>query len=178
MTTPRPTLLLGTLLVLVAATMATSDTRPTPGLASYVLFATQDIRSSGFQVDCGNIGAEGDLTMRRTLVAPSSELSAGRVFALGSGAACNVRQLFLHPDAPTGQPCGVPTAFTGPILQPDDAAQQCGFPVSFQPSADPDRDILVDPGATTVLPPGSYRDVRVRGAAGGAGSLILQGGEY
>lgn len=176
--TPRRNLLLSGLFVLLAAAMATSDSRPNPTLASYVLFATQDIRSSGFQVDCGNIGAEGDVTMRRALVAPGSDLAAGRVFVLGEAGACNVRQVFLHPDAPAGQPCGTPTLFTGPILPPGDAAQQCGFPLSFQPSADPAGDVLVEPGETRTLSPGAYRDVRVRGAAGGAGALVFTGGAY
>ncbi len=178
MTTSMWKLLLGGLLVTAFATVATSDSRPNPDLESYVLFATQDIRSRGFQADCGNIGVEGDLTLRRSLLGHGGDLAAGRVFVLGQGVSCNVRQLFLHPDAPAGQPCGVPTLFTGPILQPQDAAQQCGFPARFECGKDPAGDVLVDPGETVTLPPGRYRDVRVRGAAGRAGTLLLQGGEY
>src|SRR5262249_20749731 len=124
-------LLLGALLALVCVTVATSDTRPNSSLDSYVFFASQDIHTRGFQVDCGNVGTDGDLILRRPLVAGGGDLAAGRVFAIGTGVTCNVRNFFLHPDAPAGQPCGIPTPFTGPILQPGDAAEQCDFPTTF-----------------------------------------------
>src|SRR5262249_12740261 len=68
--------------------------------------------------------------------------------------------------------------FTGPILQPEDAATQCAFPDTFDPSTDPADDRSVDPGSTLSLPPGRYHDIVVRGSAGQAGTLLLEGGEY
>jgi hypothetical protein len=178
MTTSRLKLLLSLTLAVTSATVATSDTRPNTRLDSYAVFATQDLRTRGLTVDCGNVGVEGDVQLRRTLVVSDGELSAGRVFTLGTGVSCSTRQLFLHADAPAGQPCGVPTLFTGPILGAEDAAAQCEFPTRFECSNDPATDVLVGPGEIRVLPPGKYRDIRVRGAAGRAGTLVLQGGEY
>src|SRR5262249_29166820 len=121
---------------------------------------------------------DGDLVLRRPLVGGGGDLAAGRVFAIGDGVTCNVRNLFLHPDAPPSQPCGTPTLFTGPILQPEDAATQCAFPDTFHPSTDAADDRSVDPGSTLSLPPGRYHDIVVRGSAGQAGTLLLEGGEY
>src|SRR5262249_7355762 len=111
-------LLLGALFALVCVTVATSDTPPNSSLDSYVLFASQDIHTRGFQVDCGNVGTDGDLILRRPLVAGGGDLAAGRVFAIGSGVTCNVRNFFLHPDAPAGQPPRLPPPLHGPAPPP------------------------------------------------------------
>jgi hypothetical protein len=170
---------LGALSALLVTTVspAVPADRPDPDLQSYVLFATQDIRTRGLRVRGGNVGVNaGRLIIRRELDAPSSQVIADTVEFLPINS-CVAGELFAN--FPTSGPCGPAKPFTGPIFGPNDSVTQaCGFPPPFACDPTGPKNITVEPGQTVTLPAGRYGEIVVRGRSGSVGTLAMEGGDY
>src|SRR5262249_12087950 len=83
-----------------------------------------------------------------------------------------VRRAACHREPRRERTCGPATPFTPPFASVADA---CSFPDTF-PACDPlHAPVVVPHGGTVGLTPGGYRDVRVGGGAGGAGTLVRSG---
>ena len=160
-----------------AASLVLSASTPSTDFGGYVLFASDHLGSRGVTVVDGDLGVnDGDLEVRRDLEAPHSQVATGTVTFISPVGACHIEQLFANQGT---TPCGSSTPFAPPVLGPGffDLGRACGFPTTPIQCGAP-TGILVGPGETTTIPPGTYGDVTLRSAAGATATLVLQGGEY
>jgi len=126
-------------------------------------------------VENGHIGvnpAGGRLFAPRFFDTPRSIVASDRVRFDAGPDKVRVLKLFANLLERVGP---TPTPFSPPIIA--DPATACGFPSPF-PACNIRNPVNVAAGATTVLPPGVYGNVRVGGYAGTRGKLVLEGGSY
>lgn len=180
-TTALGILLLVGVVVALGTAFATSASRPSAVLGSYVLFAGQALQTRGLSVATGNVGVNaGELIVKRTLDARSSQVAANSIRYLRA-ITCTVRELFANTQlsGACGVASGVATPFTGSILGPNVELQQaCGFPSPIGCNTkDASRNVFVGLGerrhlASDGLP---YGALSLRGANT---TLVLDGGDY
>jgi hypothetical protein len=166
------------IITLVAIAAVLAGAVPAAGqstdVESYALLAERTIRAKRLTMTAGDLGVidplNGRIMARNTLEAPESAVAAHIVRLRNSDSQC--AQLFANLAVVQGQGCDDPDPFVSPF---EDLATACGFPAPF-PSCDPDAPpIVVSPGETRVLAPGTYGDVVIAGNPSGFGTLELAG---
>lgn len=143
--------------------------QPSTDLDTYALFAAERLSMKGLALLAGNVGVNaGPLFVHDHLIAPASDVAADRVNVPG---AASCAQQFANASAKTSPNCAVVGGTPVPIV--GDVAAACGFPLQF-PSCDPQQAVIVPPGGSITLPPGTYGDLVVTGGA----TVSLGGGSY
>lgn len=172
------TLAAGSMLAIGLAVPGVALAQPSSTLADYALLADTKFITKGLTVGCGDLGVNqpgGKLIAPRYLTVPGRV--ASNTVKLGTDAAIGelYANLLLGRNPPPATP------WTPPLIVPD-IQTACGFPVPF-PACNLANPVQVDAGTTTVLPPGAYGDVTVKGGFDEfgvplPGVLELGGGTY
>jgi hypothetical protein len=141
-------------------------------LSTYSLFASEALRARKLRVLGGDVGVNGGaLVSAGPLEASASQVVADRV-RLPGPASCAA--LFANDASGGGAGCGPATKFQGPVVP--DVGRACGFPDAF-PACNQAQRIVVQ-GERSVLSPGTYGDLIVRGGRAPARVVLAGRGRY
>src|SRR2546426_2872893 len=149
---------------------------PSHDLASYALLAVEQLSARSRSVLRGDIGvnaADGTMAVRGLLLAPQSQVVA-KTTSLVAGTTCAA----LFSDGIVGASCGTKMSFAPPIANGLSGIRAAStFPTEFRGCTGPD--VLVAPGETRSIMPGTYGDVTIRSRSPLApGILRLEAGTY
>lgn len=141
-----------------------------------MLFADWALSMRAVTIEDGDVGVnDGVLAMRGTIAAPRSDVAACLV-KTGSHSVCE--ELFANELVGVAPYCPRTTGVPVPVPLIADLRTACGYPTDVPACGSADADVVVAPGSTLALPPGTYGALEVGGEDLELPATLVLEGEY
>lgn len=141
-----------------------------------MLFADWALSMRAVTIEDGDVGVnDGVLAMRGTIAAPRSDVAACLV-KTGSHSVCE--ELFANELVGVAPYCPRTTGVPVPVPLIADLRTACGYPTDVPACGSADADVVVAPGTTLALPPGTYGALEVGGEDPEPPATLVLEGEY